>query len=56
MPSVTCVTNPEKCHTLSDHAKNLLAVLTLASSAWTEGAWKNVGPPGWASLQKNLQV
>ena len=39
MPSVTGVTNPEKCHTLSDHAKNLLAVLTLASSAWAECAW-----------------
>ena len=39
MPSVTGVTNPEKCHTLSDHAKNLLAVLTLASSASAECAW-----------------
>jgi hypothetical protein len=39
MPSVTGVTNPEKCHTLSDHAKSLLAVLTLASSASAECAW-----------------
>ena len=39
MPSVTGVMNPEKCHTLSDHAKNLLTVLTLASSAWAECAW-----------------
>jgi hypothetical protein len=40
MPSVTGVTNPEKCHTLSDHAKNLLAVLTLASSVEAEcAAW-----------------
>ena len=40
MPSVTGVTNPEKCQTLSDHAKNLLAVLTLASSVEAEcTAW-----------------